>query len=343
MKVSEFDYHLPKELIAKFPVEPRDSARLLVLNRKTGDVEHRIFRDIVDYLNPGDLLVINDTKVIPARLFGRLETGGKVEVLLVRQVEPDVWEVMAKPARKLKEGKRVIFDGELSAEVLGYAGEGKRLLRFNLKGGKTFMEKLSEIGHIPLPPYIEREERPEDREKYQTVFASKEGAVAAPTAGLHFTEELLQKLKDKGIIIKPVTLHVGPGTFKPVKVENVEDHKMDYETYSVPEETAEAIREARERGSRVVAVGTTVVRTLESAGKEDGTVEPGEGRTNLFIYPGYRFKVVDALITNFHLPRSTLLMLVSAFAGKERVLNAYREAVEKGYRFYSYGDAMFIY
>ena len=205
------------------------------------------------------------------------------------------------------------------------------------------MEKLSEIGHIPLPPYIEREERPEDREKYQTVFASKEGAVAAPTAGLHFTEELLQKLKDKGIIIKPVTLHVGPGTFKPVKVENVEDHKMDYETYSVPEETAEAIREARERGSRVVAVGTTVVRTLESAGKEDGTVEPGEGRTNLFIYPGYRFKVVDALITNFHLPRSTLLMLVSAFAGKERVLNAYREAVEKGYRFYSYGDAMFIY
>lgn len=343
MKVSEFDYHLPKELIAKFPVEPRDSAKLLVLNRRTGEIEHRIFRDIVDYLNPGDLLVINDTKVIPARLFGRLETGGRVEVLLVRQVEPDLWEVMARPARKLKEGKRVIFDGELSATVKGYSGEGKRLLEFQLKGEKSFMEKLSEIGHVPLPPYIEREERPEDRVKYQTVFARKEGAVAAPTAGLHFTEELLQKLKDKGIIIKPVTLHVGPGTFKPVKVENVEDHKMDYETYSVPEETAVAIEEVRKRGSRVVAVGTTVVRTLESAARDRGTVEPGEGRTNLFIYPGYSFKVVDALITNFHLPRSTLLMLVSAFAGKERVLNAYREAVKKGYRFYSYGDAMFIY
>jgi len=342
VKVSEFDYHLPKELIAKFPVEPRDSARLLVLHRKTGEIEHRIFRDIVDYLNSGDLLVINDTKVIPARLFGRLETGGKVEVLLVRQVEPDLWEVMAKPARKLKEGKRVIFDGELSATVRGYSGEGRRLLEFQLTGEKSFMEKLSEIGHVPLPPYIEREERPEDRVKYQTVFARKEGAVAAPTAGLHFTEELLQKLKDKGIIIKPVTLHVGPGTFKPVKVENVEDHEMDYETYSVPEETAEAIEEAKKRGSRVVAVGTTVVRTLESAARDDGTVEPGEGRTNLFIYPGYRFKVVDALITNFHLPRSTLLMLVSAFAGKERVLNAYREAVQKGYRFYSYGDAMLI-
>ena len=342
MKVSEFDYYLPKELIAKFPVEPRDSARLLVLNRRTGELEHRIFKDIVDYLNPGDLLVVNDTKVIPARLFGKLETGGRVEVLLVRQVEPDVWEVMARPARKLKEGKRVVFDEELSAVVTGYGGEGKRFLRFELAGDRSFMDKLEEIGHVPLPPYIEREERPEDREKYQTVFARREGAVAAPTAGLHFTEELLRRLENKGIIIKPVTLHVGPGTFKPVKVENVEDHRMDYETYSVPEETAKAIEETRKRGNRIVAVGTTVVRTLESAAGEDGTVKAGEGRTNLFIYPGYRFKVVDALITNFHLPRSTLIMLVSAFGGKERVLNAYREAVKKGYRFYSYGDAMLI-
>ncbi len=342
MKVSDFDYHLPRELIATFPVEPRDSARLLVLHRDTGEVEHKIFRDIVDYLKPGDILVINDTKVIPARLYGRLETGGKIELLLVRQVEPGVWEVMAKPARKLKKGKRIVFDKELSGEVLGYSGEGLRLVKFELNTNKDFMEKLEEVGHIPLPPYIEREELPEDKEKYQTVFARKEGAVAAPTAGLHFTEELLDRLREKGVLIKPVTLHVGPGTFKPVKVENVEEHKMDYETYFVPKDTAEEINKAKEEGRRVVAVGTTVVRTLESASDRPGRVKNGEGITNLFIYPGYRFKVIDALITNFHLPRSTLLMLVSAFAGRERVLNAYREAIEKGYRFYSYGDAMLI-
>ena len=342
MKVSNFDYELPKELIAKFPVEPRDSSRLMVLHRNTGEIEHRIFRDIVEYLKPGDVLVINDTKVIPARLFGKLETGGKVELLLVRQPGPGTWEVMAKPARKLKEGKRIYFDEELEAVVKGYGGEGRRIVEFILKSNKDFMEKLEEIGHIPLPPYIEREEKPEDREKYQTVFARKEGAVAAPTAGLHFTEELLQKLKDKGIIIKNITLHVGPGTFKPVKVENVEEHQMDYETYHVPEDTAAEINRAKEEGRRVIAVGTTVTRTLESAAEKDGKVKPGEGSTNLFIYPGYRFKVIDALITNFHLPRSTLLMLVSAFAGRERILNAYREAVKKGYRFYSYGDAMFI-
>ena len=342
MKVSDFDYELPKELIAKFPVEPRDSSRLMVLHRNTGEIEHRIFRDIVEYLKPGDVLVINDTKVIPARLFGKLETGGKVELLLVRQPGPGTWEVMAKPARKLKEGKRIYFDEELEAVVKGYSGEGRRIVEFILKSNKDFMEKLEEIGHIPLPPYIEREEKPEDREKYQTVFARKEGAVAAPTAGLHFTEELLQKLKDKGIIIKNITLHVGPGTFKPVKVENVEEHQMDYETYHVPEDTAAEINRAKEEGRRVIAVGTTVTRTLESAAEKDGKVKSGEGSTNLFIYPGYRFKVIDALITNFHLPRSTLLMLVSAFAGRERILNAYREAVKKGYRFYSYGDAMFI-
>jgi len=230
MKVSEFDYELPKELIAKFPAEPRDSSRLLVLDRRTGKLEHRIFREIVNYLEEGDLLVINDTKVIPARLFGNLETGAKVELLLTRQIEPNLWEVMARPARKLKKGKRIVFDGELSAKVIDYAGEGKRIVEFQLSGDKSFMEKLEEIGHVPLPPYIEREEREEDREKYQTVFARREGAVAAPTAGLHFTEELIKKLKEKGIIIKPVTLHVGPGTFKPVKVENVEEHRMDYET-----------------------------------------------------------------------------------------------------------------
>lgn len=342
MKVSDFDYELPKELIAKFPVEPRDSSRLMVLHRNTGEIEHRIFRDIVEYLKPGDVLVINDTKVIPARLFGKLETGGKVELLLVRQPGLGIWEVMAKPARKLKKGKRIYFDEELEAVVKGYSGEGRRIVEFILKSNKDFMEKLEEIGHIPIPPYIEREEKPEDREKYQTIFARKEGAVAAPTAGLHFTEELLQKLKDKGIIIKNITLHVGPGTFKPVKVENVEEHQMDYETYHVPENTAAEINRAKEEGRRVIAVGTTVTRTLESAAEKDGKVKPGEGSTNLFIYPGYRFKVIDALITNFHLPRSTLLMLVSAFAGRERILNAYREAVEKGYRFYSYGDAMFI-
>ncbi len=342
MKVSDFDYDLPKELVATFPAEPRDSARLLVLHRDTGKVEHRVFRDIVDYLKEGDVLVINDTKVIPARLYGRLETGGRVELLLVRQVEPNVWEVMAKPARKLKEGKKIAFDEDLSGRVLGYSGEGLRLVKFELNADKDFMEKLEEVGHIPLPPYIEREELPEDREKYQTVFARKEGAVAAPTAGLHFTEELLNRLREKGVLIKPVTLHVGPGTFKPVKVENVEEHKMDYETYSVPKDTAEEVNRAKEEGRRVIAVGTTVVRTLESAADPLGKVKYGEGITNLFIYPGYRFKVIDALITNFHLPRSTLLMLVAAFAGRERVLNAYREAVEKSYRFYSYGDAMFI-
>ncbi len=343
MKVSDFDYTLPKELIAKFPAEPRDSSRLMVLNRKTGEIEHRIFRDIKEYLKEGDLLVLNDTKVIPARLYGELPTGAKVEVLLVRQVEPGTWEVMGRPAKKLKPGRRVIFSPELSAEVLKYLGEGRRLLKFRYPEGKEFMEILSRIGRVPLPPYIEREERPEDREKYQTVFAKKEGSVAAPTAGLHFTPELLKELKEMGVIIKTVTLHVGPGTFKPVKVDRVEEHRMDYETYTVPPETAAEVNRAKEEGRRVIAVGTTVVRTLESAADEEGFVESGEGSTNLFIYPGYRFKVIDALITNFHLPRSTLLMLVCAFAGKEKVLNAYREAVKEGYRFYSFGDAMFIY
>ncbi len=343
MRVDEFDYTLPKELIAKFPAEPRDSSKLLVLNRKSGQIEHRVFRQIKEYLREGDLLVLNDTKVIPARLYGELPTGGKVELLLIRQVEPSVWEVMAKPARKLKPGKEVIFSDLLRGEVVEYLGEGRRLVKFSYPEGKSFMEILSQIGRVPLPPYVEREERPEDRERYQTVFARREGSVAAPTAGLHFTPELLKELEEKGVIIKTVTLHVGPGTFKPVKVGRVEDHKMDYETYTVPPETAEEVNRAKEEGRRVIAVGTTVVRTLESAATDEGFVKSGEGITDLFIYPGYKFKVIDALITNFHLPRSTLLMLVCAFAGKEKVLNAYREAVEKGYRFYSFGDAMFIY
>jgi len=343
LKVSLFDYNLPKELIAKYPKEPRDSSRLMVLSRKTGEIEHKIFRQIVDYLREGDLLVLNDTKVIPARLFGEPQSGAKVEVLLVRQVESLTWEVMARPARKLKPGKEVIFDRELSAKVVRYLGEGKRLLKFKVEGDKTFMEKVYQLGHVPLPPYVEREDTQEDRERYQTVFALKEGSVAAPTAGLHFTRELLSKLEEKGVIIKKITLHVGPGTFKPVKTENIEDHEMDYETYHIPRETALEVNKAKEEGRRVIGVGTTVVRTLESAADEEGKVKAGEGSTNLFIYPGYKFKVIDALITNFHLPRSTLLMLVSAFAGRERVLNAYKEAVKLGYRFYSFGDAMFIY
>ncbi|WP_457677523.1 tRNA preQ1(34) S-adenosylmethionine ribosyltransferase-isomerase QueA [Thermovibrio sp.] len=343
MKVSEFDYYLPKELIAKFPATPRDSARLLVLNRETGQIEHKVFRDIKDYLKEGDVLVLNDTKVIPARLYGELSTGGKVELLLIRQVEPDVWEVMGRPARKLKPGKVVYISDSLKGEVLEYLGEGRRLVKFTYPQGSSFMEILSKVGHVPLPPYIQRQERPEDREEYQTVFAKKEGSVAAPTAGLHFTKELLSLLEDKGVIIKHITLHVGPGTFKPVKVEEVEKHQMDYETYTVPPETALEVNRAKEEGRRVIAVGTTVVRTLESASDEKGRLKSGEGRTNLFIYPGYKFKVVDALITNFHLPRSTLIMLVCAFGGKERVLNAYKEAVKEDYRFYSFGDAMFIY
>ena len=343
MKLSDFDYNLPKELIAKFPIEPRDSSRLMVLNRKTGEIEHKVFRDIVNYLQEGDVLVLNDSKVIPARLFGRLPSGAKVELLLVRQVKPDVWEVMARPARKLKPGREIEIDRELVGKVVGCVGSGRRLVEFKTLSEKSFMEKLYEVGHVPLPPYIEREDVEEDRERYQTVFAREEGSVAAPTAGLHFTERLLEEIEKRGVIVKKITLHVGPGTFKPVKSENIEEHQMDYENYSIPQGTAEAINRAKREGRRVIAVGTTVVRTLESAADEEGLVRSGEGSTNLFIYPGYKFKVIDALITNFHLPRSTLLMLVSAFAGRERILDAYREAIKKGYRFYSFGDAMFIY
>ena len=338
MKVSEFDYNLPKELIAKYPATPRDSSRLLVLDRGSGKVEHRVFRDIVYYIGRGDVLVLNDAKVIPARLLGLLDTGGKVEVFLVRRLERNVWEVLSKPARKMRVGRFVSFGEGLECKVIDFLGEGKRVVRF---AGENTEEKIWEIGKVPLPPYIEREEIAEDRERYQTVFARREGAVAAPTAGLHFTEELLGRLREKGAVVKFLTLYVGLGTFRPVKVESVEEHRMESEAYAIPEDTAEAVNAAKHEGRRVIATGTTVTRALESAFGRDG-VKPGEGITDLFIYPGYNFKVVDALITNFHLPRSTLLMLVCAFAGKERVLNAYREAVEKGYRFYSFGDAMLI-
>ncbi|SNR74591.1 tRNA preQ1(34) S-adenosylmethionine ribosyltransferase-isomerase QueA [Desulfurobacterium atlanticum] len=343
MKVSLFDYELPEELIAKEPAEPRDSARLLVLNRKTGEIEHRIFRDIIHYMNKGDVLVINNTKVIPARLIGKFPTGGSAEIFLVRQIKENVWEVIGKPGRKLKPGKKVIFDENFYCEIVERKEEGKRIVEFFTTDGEATLNKIYKIGKMPLPPYINREETEKDKEEYQTVFAKEEGAVAAPTAGLHFTAELLEKLKEKGVIIKEITLHVGLGTFKPVKVEEVEEHKMHYESYKVPKDTAIEIEKAKKEGRRVIAVGTTVVRTLETCFNEKGIATSLEGSTNLFIYPGYNFKVIDGLITNFHLPKSTLLMLVSAFAGRERILNAYEEAVKKRYRFFSYGDAMFIY
>jgi len=338
MLVDEFDYELPQELIAKEPAKPRDSSRLLVLHRDSGKIEHTIFKNIVSYLREGDVLVVNNTKVIPARLFGRTKTGGKVEVLLVRHVQDNLWEVLSKPSRKLKPGKVVIFENGLTCKVVEVCEEGKRIVEFNADKDKV-LEIVNKIGHVPLPPYIKREEKEEDRTNYQTIFAREEGAVAAPTAGLHFTEELVKKIVEKGVKIVPITLHVGPGTFKPVKTKVVEEHKLDPEVFYIPEETAEVINN---RKGRLIAVGTTVVRTLESCADERGKVKPGRGETSLFIYPGYKFKVVEALITNFHLPKSTLLMLVCAFAGKERVLNAYAEAVKLRYRFYSYGDAMFI-
>ncbi len=342
MDISLFDYNLPKELIAGKPVEPRDAAKLLLLNRKTGKAEHKNFKDIIHYLKKGDVLVLNNTKVIPARLIGNFPTGGKVEIFLVKQIEKDTWEAIGKPGRRLKPGKKVIFDKDFYCEIVSTGEEGKRVVKFYSET-KSIIEKIYEVGHIPLPPYIEREDTEEDKREYQTIYAKEEGAVAAPTAGLHFTEELLRKIEEKGIIIREVTLHVGLGTFRPVKVKNIEDHKIHYESYKISESTAKEIEKAKKEGRRIIAVGTTVVRTLESGFEEDGKAANLEGSTNLFIYPGYKFKIVDALITNFHLPKSTLLMLVSAFTGREKVLNAYKEAINRNYRFFSYGDAMFIF
>lgn len=340
LKKSDFYYELPEELIAQDPLEERASSRLLVLNRETGETSHRVFRDIVDYLNAGDCLVLNNTKVIPARLLGRKEdTGAHVEVLLLKRREGDVWETLVRPGKKCRPGTRLVFgEGILRAEVLETVEEGNRLIRFAYDG--IWEEVLDRLGEMPLPPYITH--KLQDRNRYQTVYAKYEGSAAAPTAGLHFTEELLEELEKKGVRTAYVTLHVGLGTFRPVKEENVLDHHMHSEYYQVSEEAADVINDTKLHGGRVVCVGTTSCRTVESASDENGRVRAGSGETEIFIYPGYRFKVLDALITNFHLPESTLVMLVSALAGRENVLSAYEEAVRERYRFFSFGDAMFI-
>lgn len=339
MNTSEFYYDLPQELIAQTPADPRDSSRLLVYNRAEGSVQHKIFRDIIDSLNPGDALVINDTRVIPARLYGKKQgTGRQVEFLLLNQLSGDTWEVILRPGRKLRPGDRVSFAEELEAEILEKQEGGVTKVKFCFQG--SFEALLDEYGNMPLPPYITK--RLEDRERYQTVYAKERGSAAAPTAGLHFTPELMENIKKKGVDIIPVLLHVGLGTFRPVKAERLEDHKMHSEYYSISEESAHRINAVKERGGRVIAVGTTSVRTLESAADQEGRVKEQSGNTDIFIYPGYRFRCVDALITNFHLPESTLLMLISAFMGKEQALEVYRLAVQEKYRFFSFGDAMFI-
>ncbi len=345
MNLNDFDYFLPKELIAQFPSDKRDDSNLLVINKETDAIEFKKFFNIVEYLNKGDVLVINNTKVIPARLFGSKPSGAKIEVLLLSSKQNDLWEVLLKPSKRIKENDRIIFNSELSAEVKEKFEEGKWLVKFIFEG--DFEKIVNSIGIMPLPPYISRKETDEttkkiDSERYQTVYAENPASVAAPTAGLHFTDELLRKIEKKGIIICPVTLNVGLGTFKPVKCVNIEEHKMEYEYYEISAKTAEIINNAKQKGSKIFAVGTTSVRTLETVYGKYGEIKANSGQSNLFIYPGYNFKVIDALITNFHLPKSTLLMLVSAFAGRENVLNAYRKAVEKEYRFYSYGDAMLI-
>lgn len=335
MLTSEFDYHLPTAAIAQRPVT-RGESRLLVL-AATGPQRHRMIRDLPDLLRPGDLLVVNDTRVIPARLFGRRRPGGgRVEVVLAERLADREWEVLLRPARRARPGSVIEFDDDLRAEVISLGQSGKRRLRFS----QEIEPHLERLGHMPLPPYIRREDDAADRERYQTIFARYPGAIAAPTAGLHFTPELLTALAEARVRTAEITLHVGVGTFRPVTAQVIDEHRMDAECYSIPEETAAAVRQARAVGGRIVAVGTTVVRTLESAVEDDGELRTGPGRTELFIRPGFRFRAVDALITNFHLPRSTLLMLVCAFAGREPVLQAYVEAVGQGYRFYSYGDAM---
>ncbi len=351
MKIDDFDYTLPEELIAQKPAEKRDSSRLLVVHRDRGSTEHRHFCDILEYLNKGDLLVMNDSRVIPARIYGRKSTGAAVEFLLIKRIEGDRWETMVRPGRRLKPGDRVFFGeddrGEplLIADIADYGPDGTRIVDFTCEG--IFMERLEEIGSMPLPPYIERPSEEEDKERYQTVYSREEGSVAAPTAGLHFTEELLAKAEEKGVEKAFVTLHVGIGTFRPVKVENVEEHSMHFEEYSISEEAAKKINRAVREGRRIISVGTTSTRTLESAAyfdEESGIyqVKAGPGSTGIFIYPGYEWKIVNSLITNFHLPKSTLIMLVSALYDREKILDIYREAVEKKYRFFSYGDAMFI-
>ena len=340
MKTSDFKFDLPQELIAQVPIEDRVSSRLMVLDKETGNIEHKVFRDIIEYLNPGDCLVLNNTRVIPARLIGeKLETGGKIEFLLLKRTEEDTWQALVKPGKRAKVGTKFSFgNGKLIGEVVDLSDEGSRIIKFHYDG--IFEEILDELGNMPLPPYITA--RLDEKERYQTVYSKHNGSAAAPTAGLHFTEELLNKIKEKGVDIAFVTLHVGLGTFRPVKVEDVLNHKMHSEYYMVSQEAADKINRAKENGKNVICVGTTSCRTIESACNEDGKMKETSGWTEIFIYPGYKFKVLDKLITNFHLPESTLIMLVSAICGKDNVLNAYNEAVKERYRFFSFGDAMII-
>ena len=340
MSLHDYYYDLPEELIAQDPLEDRSSSRLMVLDKNTGEIEHHVFKDIIDYLNPNDCLVINDTKVIPARLYGsKVGTDAKIEVLLLKRKENDVWETLVKPGKKCKPGTVISFgDGILTGEVIDVVEEGNRLIKFTYEG--IFEEVLDKLGEMPLPPYITH--KLEDKNRYQTVYAKYEGSAAAPTAGLHFTKELLEKIKEKGIKIAHVTLHVGLGTFRPVKVENILEHHMHSEFYVVEEEEAKKVNDAKKNGGRVICVGTTSCRTVESATGEDGILKAGSGWTDIFIYPGYRFKILDGLITNFHLPESTLVMLVSALAGRDHVLHAYEEAIKERYRFFSFGDATLI-
>ncbi|MCX7920673.1 MAG: tRNA preQ1(34) S-adenosylmethionine ribosyltransferase-isomerase QueA [Clostridia bacterium] len=340
MRVSDFYYDLPEELIAQEPIKDRHMSRLMVIDRDNGNIEHRIFRDVINYLKEGDCLVLNNTRVIPARLLGEKEgTTGKIEFVLLKKVNGDVWEVILKPGRRAKPGARFVFgNGELKAEVIDIVEEGNRLVRFEYDG--VFEQILDRVGIMPLPPYITK--RLEDSERYQTVYSKQKGSAAAPTAGLHFTNELLAELEGKGVKLAYVTLHVGLGTFRPVKAENILEHKMHSEFFSISDEACDKINTTKEKGNKVVAVGTTSCRVMETVGSDDGRVKPGSGWTDIFIYPGYNFKIVDSLITNFHLPESTLIMLVSALAGKEKMLEAYKIAVNERYRFFSFGDAMLI-
>ncbi|GAB6159449.1 tRNA preQ1(34) S-adenosylmethionine ribosyltransferase-isomerase QueA [Howardella ureilytica] len=346
LNVSDYDYFLPEEQIAQDPLADRSSSKLLVLDKNTGKTSHHVFKEVIDFLNPGDCLCINNTKVIPARLIGRKKTGGVVEVLLLKRLEDEKskWEVLTRPGKKARVGDEIIFGGEgeydfeLLCRVTEVKDDGNRIVEFEYDG--IFEEILDKLGQMPLPPYITH--RLEDKNRYQTVYAKIEGSAAAPTAGLHFTKDLLEKIKEKGVKIVSVTLHVGLGTFRPVQVENILDHKMHSEYYEVSEETAKILNDTKAAGGRIISVGTTSTRTLESVTDENGVIHAGSGETEIFIYPGYKFKAVDALITNFHLPKSTLIMLVSALAGRENVLNAYREAVNNKYRFFSFGDAMLI-
>lgn len=341
MNLKDFYYELPPELIAQDPLENRSDSRLMVLDRTTGKVEHRVFSDILEYLNPGDCLVINDTKVIPARLMGtKAGTGAAIEVLLLKRKNDDSWECLVKPGKKARPGVVIEFgNGLLKGEITDVVDEGNRIIKFHYEG--IFEEILDKLGQMPLPPYITH--ALQDRNRYQTVYAKNEGSAAAPTAGLHFTQELLQKIRDRGVEVASVTLHVGLGTFRPVKVENVEEHHMHSEFFCIEQEEADKINRAKANGGRIISVGTTSCRTLESAAEDDGYISAKSGNTEIFIYPGYKFKAIDCLITNFHLPESTLLMLVSALAGKDNVMNAYEEAVRKQYRFFSFGDAMLIH